>query len=345
MLIRSYARKLIATGAMMTVLVSGGYAAAETSGGPITNPETNPVVARINDTEIDFKELQSVVSTLMPLMSYHTSVSDERLKQIRIKALDKIIDDQLIYEDLKNNKVEKISKKEVDEEIDKIKKRIPPGKSLKEMLKESGMTMDEFRKEVTVGASVRRARLDKREEFKKQAEETVTEEYLKDYYNKNLEKFKEPAKIRLGEILFKADPSGGQKVWLEAKKKAADTKARVDAGEDFAELAKQYSEDPYAEQGGDMGWAHEGSISPEIEEAIKPLKIGEVSGPVMSIYGYHIVKFVDKKPAKQLAFDELNVEKLKSELTAKESKRLWDEWIDGLRNNAKIELLSDMVKK
>lgn len=340
---RSFTRKLIATGAMLTVLVSGGYAAAE-SGGPIYNPETNPVVARINDKDIDYKTLQSTVGTLMPLMSYHSAVSDERLKQIRKTALDQIIDDQLILADLKKQGPIKVDKKEIKETIDKVKKRIPPGKTYKGMLKEAGITDDEFREDVKNTLAIRQKRLDMREEFKKQADEMVDEAYLKDYYDKNIEKFKEPAKIRLSEILFKADPSGGQKVWMEAKKKAADLKVRIDAGENFAELAKQYSEDPYAQHGGDMGWAHEGSISPEIEEAIKTLKVGEVSGPVMSIYGYHLIKYEERTPAKQKAFDELKVDNLKRELAAKESKRMWDEWIAELRSTAKIELLSDMVK-
>lgn len=341
---RSFARRLIATGVMLTVLVSGGYALAEETSGPIMNPETNPVVARINGTDITFNNLQSVVGTLMPLMSYHSSVSDERLKQLRQRAIDKIIDDQLIYEDLKKRGDKSVSKKEIDEEIEKIKKRIPPGKTLDDMLKDANMSMKEFREEVTVGSSVRKARLDKREEFKKQADATVTEAFMKDYYKKNIDKFKEPSRIRLSEILFKADPSGGQKVWMAAKKNAADIKARIDAGEDFAELAKQYSEDPYAEKGGDMGWAHEGSLSPEIEEAVKSLKVGEVSGPIMSIYGYHLIRFEEKIPPRQKEYKDLNHEKLKAELSAKERKRLWDGWIDELRSTAKIEILSEMLK-
>lgn len=333
----SFAKRLVLAGAMLALLAPAGAATAK---GPATNPEKNPVVARVNGQDITLENVQGATSTLVPLMSYHSAISDERFRQIQKKALNTIIDDILIYEYAKKNNV-KVDKKKLKEELDKVKKRVPKGQKLEEILERGGMTMDDLSNEVEYNLLVREMRSKKKEEFQKKTEDAVTDEFMRKYYENNKEKFKEPAKIHISEILIKADPGGGQKVWMAAKKKAQGLKDRVDAGEDFAKLAKEFSEDVYAEKGGDMAWAHLGSLSPELEETAKGLKKGEVGGPVMSIYGYHIVKLNGEKPAKQKSYEDLNLEKLKSELKIKEYKRLWEEWIEELRSGAKIEYLAE----
>ena len=86
-----------------------------------------------------------------------------------------------------------------------------------------------------------------------------------------------------------------------------------------------------------MGWAHKGSLFPEIEEAATKLKPGEVSAPVMTIYGYHIVKLEGRKASVQKKFEDLNIKKLETELEQKEHKTLWNSWLDNLKKTAKVE--------
>jgi len=139
-----------------------------------------------------------------------------------------------------------------------------------------------------------------------------------------------------------AETARGARVWNEAKKKAMDVIEKARKGEDFAELAKKHSEDPLAKSGGDMGWAHKGSLFDEIDMASAKLKEGEISEPVMTIYGYHVVKLEGRKPSVQLKFSEINQEKLKSELLNKEFRRSKQEWIASLRSKARIEYLGDI---
>jgi len=136
----------------------------------------------------------------------------------------------------------------------------------------------------------------------------------------------------------KADPSGGSRVWNESKKKAEEIIKLVKEGKDFAALAKERSEDPFAKNGGDMGWAHKGSLFPEIEEAASKLKPGETSpAPATTIYGYHIVKLEGRKAAVQKKFEELNIKNLETELEQKEHKNLWNSWLENLKNTSKVE--------
>jgi parvulin-like peptidyl-prolyl isomerase len=300
------------------------------------NPATE-VVVRVNDKKITQEDLDTATNNLMPLVTYHNAVSSERLKEIQKKALDNIINSELIYKYAKDNKLDSVEKKEIDQQVKDLKKRLAKGDTLDKVLKRSNLTLeglrDDFKKDIVV-VRVSKA---KTEEFKKKADETVNEAFLRAYYTKNLDKFKEPEQIHLRSILIKADPSGGQRVWNESKKKAEDIAKSVKEGKDFAKLAEERSEDPFAKNGGDMGWAHKGSLFPEIEEAASKLKPGEISGPVMTIYGYHLVKLEGRKPPVQKKFEELNQKKLESELEQKEQKKLWSSWLDGIKKASKIE--------
>lgn len=295
------------------------------------------VVARVNGKDITKEDLEIAINSLMPLVSYHSSVSEKRLKQIRSQALGTLVNNELIFKYAVENKMDDVKAKEIDAKLTEIKKNLPKGEKLEAVLKRSNMTMDDLKLDLKMKILVNRVSQKKGEEFKKKAEDSVNEAFMKNYYDKNLAKFKEPEQIHLRSILIKADPSGGQKAWNASLKKAQDILKRIKAGEDFAKLAEQHSEDPNAKNGGDMGWAHKGSLFEEIDAAAEKMKPGEVSEPISTIYGYHIIKLEERKASVQKKFEDLNKEKLEKELEAKEQKRLWNSWINEMKSAAKIE--------
>ena len=295
------------------------------------------IVVTVNGRKITQEDLDTATNNLMPLVTYHSAVSEERLKGIQKKALDNIINSELIYKYAKENKLDNVDKKEIDQQMKDLKKKLPKGDSLDKVLKRSNLTLEELKDDFKKDIVVARVSKSKSEEFKKKAEQSVDEAFLRDYYKKNLEKFKEPEQIHLRSILIKADPSGGQRVWNESKKKAEEIIKLAKEGKDFGKLAEERSEDPFAKSGGDMGWAHKGSLFPEIDEAAAKLKAGEISGPIMTIYGYHVIKLDGRKPPVQKKFEELNQKKLESELEQKEHKKLWKSWLDGMKTASKVE--------
>ncbi|CAG1065384.1 Foldase protein PrsA 2 [uncultured bacterium] len=297
------------------------------------------VVVTVNGKKITQNDLDTATNNLMPLVTYHNAVSEERLKGIQKKALENIINSELIYKYAKENKLDKVEKKEIDQQVKDLKKKLPKGDSLDKVLKRSNLTIDDLKNDFKQDIVVVRVSKLKTEEFKKKAAESVNEAFLRDYYKKNMDKFKEPEQVHLRSILIKADPSGGQRVWNESRKKAEEISKLAKEGTDFAKLASERSEDPFAKKGGDMGWAHKGSLFPEIEEAAGKLKAGEISGPVMTIYGYHVLKIEGRKPSVQKKFEELNQKNLEHELEEKEFKSLWNGWLDGIRKASKIEYL------
>lgn len=307
------------------------------------------VVFRVDQTEFTRENYNIAVSSVMPQMSMHGSMSHEKLNKIQRAAIDGVINSELFQKTAEKEKIE-VSKKEIDEAIAELKNRIPKGQTLNTVLKNSRMTMAELRehyKKKQMGINLQKK---KRAEFAKAAAANVNEKYLKDYYAKNIGKFKVPEQIHLRSILIKADPSGGPAAWNASLKKAREIAAMARGDKktppkNFAALAKKHSEDPNAKAGGDMGWAHRGELYEEIDLAALKMKIGDVSEPVSTIYGYHILKLDGIKPAVQKKFGEINKAKLKSELEEKEQKKLSEEWLKGLRDAAKIEYVAKDIKE
>ena len=91
--------------------------------------------------------------------------------------------------------------------------------------------------------------------------------------------------IRINEITSEAD----------ARRKLLTIRERLDNGGDFAELARLYSDDPSASKGGDLGWIYQGDTVPEFERAMDALKINEISGPVQSPFGLHLIQVLERR--------------------------------------------------
>lgn len=302
------------------------------------------IIMRINGAAITRDELNTAYSALLPQVSMHTSVSDKRKKSIQKTSLNQIIETMLIYQNAKETKENKVPAKELDSAVADLKKSLPEGQTLKDVLKRSKMTMDELRELLRKDIVIKRFNEQKKADFKNKAAATVSDQYLLDYYNANLKKFSEPEQLRVMVILVKADPSGGQTVWKQALKKAEEARKKLTAGEDFLKVSKEYSEHPNAQNGGDMGWVHKDSLD-EINDAVNALKPGEFSKPVQTMYGYAIARLEGVKPAAQKKFEELNKERLRRELQVKEETNMRSSWLASLKAKAKIEYLAKDVRE
>lgn len=296
------------------------------------------IVVKINDYEITYTNYQIAINSMMPSLAYHKNVSEKRMKHIRKTVLDSLVMDQLLYEEGLKRSI-KTDKRAVKKAIRDFQKNLPKGMTLRKVLKQSNMTREDLANVFRRSLIINKIKLDRYETLMAKAKKLVTEKFMKEHYNKNLEKFREPGKIHLSEILLKADPGGGKRHWLEVRDQAKEVMARITGGADFAEVAKEVSEDPYAPKGGDMGWAHSGTLMEGLEEASANLKQGEVVGPMESLYGYHIIKFHDRSPSQLKPFKDLNLEKLKEDLTESKYKELKKKWSDALKEKAVIVYL------
>jgi len=136
----------------------------------------------------------------------------------------------------------------------------------------------------------------------------VTDEALKAYYEDHKAEYSTPARYRISHILFKFNKNKSEdKVALERALKAK----RALQKKSFDELAAEISDDKLtAQKGGDLGYFSEGVMDKAFEEAVKSLKPGDVSKPVKSAFGYHLIKLTEMTPAKIKPFDEVKDEVL-----------------------------------
>jgi hypothetical protein len=293
------------------------------------------VVARVNGVEINKRELDSKISIIIPSRVVHSSLKGEKMESIRKEALDSIIINELLYQKASKEGF-KAEKREINKRIKELQGEFK--EPLEDILKRDGFSMDGLRRRVERGFLIKKVVEEMDRDIEAQVKKKVTDRYVEDYYIDNKEKFIEPERMRLREIHFKADPGGGQKHWDEVRAKAVEVLKRVKAGEDFAELASEFSQGKYAKKGGDMGFVRKGGLMQEIEVSVEDLGVGEVAGPIWTMYGYHIVRLEEKAPPIQRKFEEVR-KRLKKELEGKEFKKIRKKMIDDLKENAKIEYI------
>ncbi len=338
--------------AVLILLLSVTFSEAATEETSAVDPdqakiadEMKKVVATVNDTEITEEGLQNVVRLFMPSLAFHQSVSERKLREIRMKSLNKIIDDEIFYTEAEVLKI-KPDEKEVKASIRRLKKGLNQGVTLDMVLKNSGMTMEDLKNDIRKTAKIALIKDRKGTELKETVDALVTDEYMRDYYDKNQKKFVEPERLLVSEILIKSDPGGGRKGWKKSLEKAQAIEKRIRDGEDFATVAKEVSEDTYAKNGGDMGWVHKGSLSQALETAVAALKVGEMSAPTQSLYGYHLLQLNDKAPEVLKKYDDLNLKRLRAQLSDSAYKDLWDKWYNSIRAKCTITVLDkDLIRK
>ncbi|MCP2605554.1 peptidyl-prolyl cis-trans isomerase, partial [Candidatus Aminicenantes bacterium AC-335-O07] len=159
---------------------------------------------------------------------------------------------------------------------------------------------------------------------------TITEEEIKKYYQENANRFKIPEKIRVSRIYLSFKDKNKE----EIKKKAQEILDRIRKGEDFAQLAKEYSEDEKREEGGDWGEYEWRRLSVNEQRKIGELGEGEVSDLIELEDGYSIIKVTLKEPSKVRPLDEVR-EIIKDNLLFEKTGRLAEERILKLEKSAR----------
>ena len=133
----------------------------------------------------------------------------------------------------------------------------------------------------------------------------LDDDVLKGYYEDNIDTFTQENQVKARHILFKVAPDASPEDQDKIKEKAESVLERAKKGEDFSELAKEFSDDPSKSKGGDLGYFTKGRMVKEFEDAAFSLKKDEISDLVKTTYGYHIIKVDDIRESKVKTFDEV----------------------------------------
>ena len=180
---------------------------------------------------------------------------------------------------------------------DKIEKQLGP-KVYAESLRSNGWTRDEHIREVAktllAGEAYRRFVT---------VPSAASDASVRKVYSAEPGHWKMPESVRVQHILIRPDKFGDAK-GTEAEARAASVVARVRKGEDFAKLAAEFSADDYRVKGGDLGWVHRGRLVPEVDAVVFALELGRVPAPIHSNEGWHVVRVLERRPARQFTFNE-----------------------------------------
>jgi len=257
-------------------------------------------------------------------------VPDFQMAQMKNQVLESLIDRELLFQESKKKGIQ-VKPEAVSDQLKNIKQRYPNKDEFTKLLNEMGLTESDLQAQIEHGMAIQKL-ID--EEVGDKIK--ISDEETKSYYDANPQFFQQPEQLKASHILIKVDAKATDAQKAEARKKIKEVQQKVQKGEDFATLAKTYSEGPSGPRGGDLGYFGRGQMVKPFETAAFSLKPNETSDIVETNFGYHLIKVVDKKPAKKMTYaevkdrlnDRLKKQKMDSEATA---------YIKNLRQGAKIE--------
>jgi parvulin-like peptidyl-prolyl isomerase len=291
------------------------------------------LVAKVGDKGITRFEFIEALKSFKPPSLYH-DVSQEKMHQFEKEAIKELIDIELLHKEAQKRGV-KVSRDTIKEVIEANIQRLGSKKNMERMLASKGQSLDSFKEEIKKHQMV----ITLLHDMKKDAE--YEEEELKRYYQENRSKFKRPESRRLYNIVIKVEAGVPDDEWEKRRLEAEEILNKLKSGEDFGEIAYKYSEDDYKVKAGDYGFVHKGQLEKEIEDTAFALEEGELSGVIRSIYGFHIIKGGERKPAEIMSYDEIKG-KTKMELSKERFEENKKELLDRLGEVYPVEIYINM---
>jgi len=242
------------------------------------------------------------------------------------KLVEQLVDRTLLEREVQADGIE-VPKELVDAELEQMRESSP---KVFEMITSDGkMTMEELREEV-------RQQIGFRLLLKKRFGLEVSDDDVARRYDENAAAYEQPEQVSARHILFKLDESASPDEIEAARKRAEEVmKLARQPGADFAELAKQHSEGPTGPKGGDLGYFPAKRMVQPFSEAAFAMQIGEVSEPVKTRFGWHIIKVEGKKDARTVPFEEVKGQ-IRKQLEAKGIRNAYTNLLDELKTEAKL---------
>lgn len=286
-------------------------------------------VARVNGVPITADRVDRALNALVPMETFHRSIKADKLAELRAKALRNVIEEELRYQDAKQRGIA-ASASEIDAAIAAARKRYTTVQAFDEAQRRAGVTPTQLRGEVARAIVVQKA-YDRTVTDACQVSAADSERYFREHPDR----FVVPEQLHVYAITIGVDPSSTPKQWDEARVRAGDVVKKLRAGAAFDAMARAYSTDKSKDTGGDMGFVHRGSLTDAFEKTLRPMKPGQVSDVVQSLYGFHIVRLAEVKPPQAQTFSEVSA-RLRTDLTSTRCVELSDAWTARLRARASI---------
>lgn len=271
-------------------------------------------LARVNAVEITDLDLQREMLFLKSGNGAgFTAINREDI-------LDRLVNDTLILQEAKRLGVT-VPESEVAARVAASREGYTPeetDRSLKETRLTPALWRDLIRKQMVIEATLQKT---------VESQVSVGADEIDSYYWAHLVEFYRPARVHARQII------------VETEAQAKELKAKLDAGEDFKELAAKFSRGPEKDQGGDLGWVGQTDLPQSFSQALLRLKPGQVSDPVNTEYGYHLFRVDETQEGGKIPAEEAK-QQIARDLKVEKVDRAFQAWLEDLRSRAKITIFN-----
>jgi peptidyl-prolyl cis-trans isomerase C len=266
-------------------------------------------------------------------------IPPDRMKAVEQQVLGRLIGMQILNAratDADRAKGEETAQKR----FELIRENAGSEENFARQLKTVSMTVEELRRKL-VEEAVADAVLERELSFE------VSDADVKKFYEENPSEFEQPERVRAAHVLISTRGEDGKELSAEQKaekrKRAEDIVKRARAGADFAELAREFSDDPGSRNKGGEYTFPRGQMVPEFEAAAFALEPGKVSDVVTTQFGYHVIKLYEKLPASKVEFEKAEPA-IRNALKTRGLQRQIPAFMDRLEKEAGVEILDPELK-
>jgi len=288
----------------------------------------NGIAAVVNSDVITFSQVQDMVGTRERSLEEQLKGQDlaDKVKQLRMSAVQVLIDNQLILQEFAKNKYT-IPDYVVDEQVQtRIKEQFGGDRAaFIRTLGAQGMTMERFRKMVRDDIIVQAMR-----QRSVKDDTIIAPQKIQEYYTKNIDQYSTPEQVKLRMIVIKKNGQAGKQMAEELRQKAL-------GGADFDKLAQMYSEDSTQDTGGDWGWIDRRTLNESLTKIAFSLKPGDVSEVTELAGSYYLLYVEAKKNGTTKPLTEVH-DDIENKLQQEQRQKAQEKWIETLRQKAFIKV-------
>jgi len=311
-----------------------GLAAATPAGTTPAAKPANPsdVIIEVDGTKLTTGRFDSDLKKQMAAARDQIPANqvDQARASIKKRIVQEFIVRTLLADEIKRKNIT-TSEKEVAEALESIKKNLPPGMTIDEMMKKNQVTGKEMAQNLAFSINVHKLVVASMGNKKK-----PTDKEIADFYKKNKDKFKTPDTARARHILIAKAAGDDEKAKAEKRAKAEGLRKQLLGGANFADLAAKNSDCPSKQNGGDLGVFARGQMVKPFEDAAFSQKINEIGPVVETEFGYHIIQVTERSVSKAMPLDKDIKAKISAFLEGRKHQEAYGVLIKNLREKANV---------
>lgn len=287
----------------------------------------NRIVAIVNDEVITQTDVSSRVDALLEDQQAAPQAKDP--EQMERMVLQRLIEQRLLLQEARKESIA-VTSDEVRKRLEDVRARFESEDAFEQSLTESNVTEEQLKEKLRDQLMVQRL-----VDSKVRSMISVSPQEVAKEIGMHPDLAKPGDRVKASHILVRVNETRSAE---KARALIDDLRKQLASGAEFAALAKRYSEDPHAEEGGAMGWVAQGELLPELDAALFSLKVGELSAPIQTKLGFHLVKVEERRDATTLSVTETD-RNLAQQIYQRKFQEAFTRWLTDLKRHAYIELV------